>query len=240
MTPVPPNIDFDGLVNARDLGGPTVAGGGRVRPGIVYRSETPELMSEADVRRARDELGITCVVDLRGARFGSSGPIGDEGRGVRIDFFGVAGRPTDEADRSRHGFLPGLLDRAGPVLGPVLEQIVASDGATLVHCHTGKDRTGFVSALLLALLGVADDDIVDDYDRSSPVFDQMMRNLAAAGIGVTAEAPPFAQHPPSAEGMRALLARLRCEWESPDEYLIANGVAADLLAAVRAQMIETV
>ncbi|MCP5029756.1 MAG: tyrosine-protein phosphatase [Actinomycetia bacterium] len=239
MTPVSPNIDFDGLVNARDLGGLSVGGGGRVRPGLVYRSETPELMSPADVRRALEDLGITRVVDLRGARFGSSGPIGDEGRGIRIDFFGVAGRPTDEADRSRDGFLPGLLDRAGPVMGPVLEQIVATDGATLVHCHTGKDRTGFVSALLLALLGVVDDDIFADYDRSTPVFDQMMRNLTGAGIGVTADAPPFAQHPPSAAGMRALLTRLRAEWSSTDEYLIANGVAADVLAAVRARMIDS-
>lgn len=42
-------------------------------------------------------------------------------------------------------------------------------GATpaIVQCSAGKDRTGVVSALLLALLGMADNEIATDYALSA-------------------------------------------------------------------------
>lgn len=41
-----------------------------------------------------------------------------------------------------------------------------SDAGVLVHCAGGRDRTGMVSALLLANAGVSSDDIVADYAES--------------------------------------------------------------------------
>lgn len=230
-------VDFAGLVNGRDVGG-CRADGGRVRSGVLYRSETPQLMSGADVALARDQLGIERVIDLRGARFGSSGPIAADGRGVSLDFFSLVGPPGSADGSSRDGFLPGLLDRAGVVVGLVLEQMLSVDGATLVHCHTGKDRTGFTIAMILALVGVSDEDIVADYDLSAPVFENMMANLEAVGLGVPESAPAYATHAPSADGMRALLSRLRAEHPSPESYLLNAGVTPELIARARRRLVE--
>ena len=44
----------------------------------------------------------------------------------------------------------------------------AEEGGVLVHCHAGKDRTGLVVALLLAVAGVAPEVIAADYALSEP------------------------------------------------------------------------
>ena len=45
----------------------------------------------------------------------------------------------------------------------VFKTIVNAPGGVLFHCTAGKDRTGVVSAILLTLVGVSDEDIVYDY-----------------------------------------------------------------------------
>jgi hypothetical protein len=221
------NIDFEGLVNARDLGGTPLAGGGMVRAGALFRSETPELMTAVDVERARNELGLARIVDLRGSR-ARPYPLGVDGRTRVIDFFELAG--GDEAvDGTEHGFLPSLLHRGGRAVGHFLELMVEVEGPVLVHCHTGKDRTGFVAAMVLGLLGAEDEQIVADYARSVPVYEAMIERMEAAGLGVPAEAPSYARNPPAPEGMRAMLARLRADWESPRQYLVDQGVEVSVL-----------
>ncbi len=229
-----PNLDFEGLVNLRDVGG---EGGVRsIRPGILFRSETPQLMSDADVGRALTELGITCVVDLRGQRGEGSGPLADAGRGVVVDFFEMASRVQAETDESADGFLPAQLDRAAVVAGRFFEELVGNPGATLVHCHTGKDRTGFVVAMTLAAAGATDEEIITDYERSTPIFATMIANLAAAGRAVPENAPAYALDAPSAKGIRSLVHRLRTEWASPEDYLVAGGIDRSLVHAVRERL----
>ncbi|MEZ5407082.1 MAG: tyrosine-protein phosphatase [Acidimicrobiales bacterium] len=228
---------FEGLVNARDLGGLPVAGGGSVRPGRLYRSETPQLMTPADVARAVGELGVTRVIDLRGPRGRGSGPLGADGRGLVIDYFELAGGHDAQDDLTPDGFLPNQLGLGPSVVGMVLEELVAAEGATLIHCHTGKDRTGYMVAMILAVLGVPDAEIVADYCRSIPIFDTMLANLAAAGLAVTDDAPAYARHAPSPVGVTAMLERMRAGWASADDYLIAHGVPAELPARARSVLI---
>ncbi len=47
-----------------------------------------------------------------------------------------------------------------------LEYLLANEGPYLIHCNEGKDRAGFVSALLEALMGASLDEIVADYMTS--------------------------------------------------------------------------
>ncbi|MBA3367385.1 MAG: tyrosine-protein phosphatase [Geodermatophilaceae bacterium] len=54
-----------------------------------------------------------------------------------------------------------------------------NEGATLVHCAAGKDRTGTVIALALSVAGVRREDVVADYARSGEVIDEIMARLAS-------------------------------------------------------------
>lgn len=56
---------------------------------------------------------------------------------------------------------------------------------SMFHCTTGKDRTGWAAASLLTLLGVAKDDVYEDYlltnDRLVPALKPVFDRFGAAG-----------------------------------------------------------
>ena len=125
------------------------------------------------------DIGVTTVVDLR-----SSAELGVRGPGAPGGVWGVwgtlttpsipeIGSATDAAAealliRSRDDnkgpgspgdpvcghYLGYLEDRPDQVVG-ALRSIAAAQGAALVHCAAGKDRTGVVVALVLTAAGVA-------------------------------------------------------------------------------------
>src|SRR5688572_29973885 len=70
------HLSFERCFNFRDIGGYTTEDGRRVKWRRLFRSMTPQWMTPADVAEARD-LGIELVVDLRGPRDDSSGPLGE-------------------------------------------------------------------------------------------------------------------------------------------------------------------
>ena len=59
------HIPFERVLNFRDLGGYRAADGRAVRWRRLFRSDAPGNMSEADERKAREELSIVTVIDLR-------------------------------------------------------------------------------------------------------------------------------------------------------------------------------
>ncbi|KAA8492104.1 hypothetical protein FVE85_3542 [Porphyridium purpureum] len=56
---------FESLFNVRDLGGKAGKDDADVPSGVLLRSAASDLMTPADVRRLRDEMHVTCIVDLR-------------------------------------------------------------------------------------------------------------------------------------------------------------------------------
>ena len=88
-------------------------------------------------------------------------------------------RPT--GGTRRHGaaavYLRYLDDRPDSIIA-ALRLIAHTDGATLVHCAAGKDRTGTVVALALAEVGVPADAIAADYARSAERVAAVFARLA--------------------------------------------------------------
>jgi protein-tyrosine phosphatase len=58
-------LRLDGTTNTRDLGGLPTTDGGTTLAGRILRSDNLQTLSEADVRRLVDEVGLRQVVDLR-------------------------------------------------------------------------------------------------------------------------------------------------------------------------------
>ena len=52
------------------------------------------------------------------------------------------------------------------VVKTVFQAILEHSGATLFHCASGKDRTGVIAALLQKLIGVDDEEVINEYRRS--------------------------------------------------------------------------
>ena len=75
-------------------------------------------------------------------------------------------------------YLRYLDDRADSIVA-ALRVIAESEGATIVHCAAGKDRTGVVIACALAEVGVTRDAIVEDYTRSAERIEAVYHRLGA-------------------------------------------------------------
>ena len=237
------NISFEGCFNFRSLGGFLTNDGRRVRDGRLYRSMTPEWMSDADLQRARQELGIGLVIDLRGQDSPTSGEIGNP-PASRVAV-GPARPPEGQRQSERERWeappevaLPRVLDRT--TIPEAVTALADNLGVVaLVHCRLGKDRTGVFSALLLKLLGVSDDQIIEDYLLTSVYESQVRVRLTEMGEPPLEE-PRLVREPPSEAGIRATLERLETEFGGPRSYLEQRGLAPADLDALIDDLLEPV
>ena len=86
---------------------------------------------------------------------------------------------ADGPDPAVNFYLGYLEDRPDSILG-ALEDIATADGAVIVHCAAGKDRTGVVIALALAAVGVEREAIVADYEATGERITAIMNRLRSS------------------------------------------------------------
>jgi protein-tyrosine phosphatase len=164
--PVPPrSLSWDGFLNVRDLGGLPMRGGGETARGRVARSESPGFLSEQGWRELADH-GIRTIVDLRCPTEPPyeprDGVVREPVPMFRFDDEALTARL--EGVRDSRVFYRVLVDYChAPIARAVAAVGDAPSGGVLVHCQAGRDRTGIVTAFLLALAGVPDEEIVADY-----------------------------------------------------------------------------
>lgn len=190
------------LPNGRDLGGTALAGPTMLRPGLLLRSAAPASPnSRAEVKA----LGIRCVVDLRtdAERAAQPNLLPEHVTTVVADV--LADAPYDGAanlgklaagalgDQPTSDALPdldlraimlqsyrdfALLPSGRSAAGTVLRLLANADsGPVLIHCTAGKDRTGWMIALVLQILGASEADITTDYLASGPPVAALFRQL---------------------------------------------------------------
>ncbi|MFN2517913.1 MAG: tyrosine-protein phosphatase [Jatrophihabitantaceae bacterium] len=268
MTP-PRWIDLAGAANVRDLGGLPTGDGRWTQPKRLIRSDNLQGLTAADVRALVDAHDVRAVADLRTGvevELEGPGPITREPSVVMQHFslFPEAGRNTDagaleddatpvlpwqnrgtdlgESDGARKGaawvYLRYLQDRADSVVG-ALRLVAETDGATIVHCAAGKDRTGVVIALALAEVGVAREAIVVDYASSAERIDSIFARLRASRTyAEDLENQSIDKHRPRAATMEQLLDALETDHGGPSGWLRAHGWTDEDAAKLRKHLLE--
>ena len=171
---------FEGIHNFRDYGG-YAARAGQLTRGLLWRSGQHAGATPDDLARVRD-LNIATVIDLRGDSERAAYPC------LRhADFAGEVlfcpGETASRKGRGAHEEMSGRIRTADDAHGVMLrlyqglpfrdvltgswrlylEALATRNGASLLHCLAGKDRTGLGAALVHHLLGVHHDDIMADY-----------------------------------------------------------------------------
>jgi protein-tyrosine phosphatase len=172
--PVPRRrLDWEGCFNVRDLGGLRTADGREIRRGALVRADALERLTAAGWR-ALEAHGVRTIIDLRNA-----------------DEVGVDAAPRPAGIATVRMALDRIEDREfwdrwgdGPVFGtplyyrPHLDRFPrasaavvaaiarAAPGGVAYHCAGGRDRTGMITILVLALAGVAPAHIAADYALS--------------------------------------------------------------------------
>jgi protein-tyrosine phosphatase len=153
----------------------------------------------------------------------------------------VLPRQVAEGDQEElpgvRAYLGYLRDRADAVVGALRALTEGGPGASVVHCAAGKDRTGVVVALALAVAGVPHEEIVADYAMTADIIEALVAKLKASPTyAEDMERRDVASHTPRAETMDRVLTLLDERHGGPEGWLDAHGFGADERAALRARL----
>jgi hypothetical protein len=225
---------FASLHNFRDVGGWATRDGRQVATGRLFRSDTLTKLSRADLT-IFDAMGIRTVFDLRrpaeiaeygrvpdahDRRYVNLSP--DHGLWEPVPYDESAGPARFLADR----YLELAVDGRAAVAGVVGMLSESGSCPAVVHCYAGKDRTGVLIALTLALLGVDDDGIADDYALSKDWTDYEPPD-GVPGHWIVAPR----------EAMTLFLADLRASFGSVERYAATAGIAEVEITALRSHLL---
>ena len=138
------------------------------------------------------------------------------------------------------GYVAIAAAGAAPVAA-TLRAIAEEEHAVVFHCSAGKDRTGIVAALLLSLLGVGDEAIVADYERSDGSVEAWLRwakdRSPEEADRFVASTPIWVMRAPAAL-MRGFLDGMRQTYGSIEGYLAGVGVDEQVVGALRDRLLE--
>ena len=255
-------IELEGAVNVRDLGGLPTKDGRRTAEAQLLRADNLQELSPSDVAKLVRDIGVTTVVDLRSSNeLKSEGPAPlDAVAGVRhvhhpvlaevgsnTDVIAEALLTTAHHDKPRYPddpvcghYLGYLEDRPDQVVA-ALRSIAHAEGAALVHCAAGKDRTGVVVALALTVAGVRPEDVVDDYaasgDRTEAILARLRRSRTYAR---DIDSKPVTAHRVRPETMAAFLEQMRSRYGGVARWLADHSFDAEDMQLLRAKLIDSV
>ncbi|WP_327088658.1 tyrosine-protein phosphatase [Nonomuraea sp. NBC_01738] len=176
------HIKFANLHNFRDVGGYVGHGGRTVRWQRLYRADSLGWLAGDDIPAFR-ALRVRTVIDLRHPyEIEKRGRV-PETEGLNYHNLPIEGRRWDftlmRDDVTVARFLADryleLSEDRADLLRTAVETVAEADNApAVVHCAAGKDRTGILIALVLALAGVSDEDIVADYALTGLATERFM------------------------------------------------------------------
>ncbi|WP_433756154.1 tyrosine-protein phosphatase [Nocardia sp. CA-135398] len=178
-------IDLQGAVNVRDIGGYRTYDGATVKSGKAIRSDSLEKLTDSDVQKL-GTLNLKAVIDLRtpaevqfaGADKVPAGvqkvarPIDDTGLFQQMLAAIQSRDPVKQEELLGNGKAEEIManvyrsfftDDSRAKFGQTIRDLAATDRATLYHCTSGKDRTGWLTYVVLRAVGVPESTARQDY-----------------------------------------------------------------------------
>lgn len=235
------HIPFEEVSNFRDLGGYQTQDGRTIAWRRLFRSGNFLYMTRDDLIRLNEEIGLSSVIDLRSAR-----EVEKQGIGLlseaRVEYHNIP-FITGSGERKLRDPFSGFSNMGefylylvnqseiGQQVIAALQIIAEPENHPLVFCCAmGKDRTGILAAITLSVLGVSDEDIIEDYALSGPHIEELDNRMRK-----DAKIPEFAKHLPdfffkaTPESMDFFLSALQREYGSVRGYVEAQGIDVSLI-----------
>lgn len=231
-------LSLEGTPNFRDLGGYETKEGRRLKWGKLYRSSKLSSLTDVDINYVK-RLGVTLICDFRQVVEQELEPtwLGDETPNLLTSLPVMPGSSASFLDNLHNGIIAvedsasfmeelnrDLVVNQMPQYAEMFQLLLTGDQQLLIHCASGKDRTGFGAALILDVLGVSEEAIVDDYlltNKYLPV-EQEVDRLAGEFTDQTGEAiseeilRPMLEVRP--EYIKACFEEIRRRYESKEHF----------------------
>jgi len=238
------HLRLAGTVNFRDVGGYVGVDDRAVKWETLFRADGLSHLTEPD-RAAIRHLGVATVIDLRSSAEIETGSFPVDEVPVTLHHLPLIDEVADPSTfQSIPGFLANsyveMLETAGPQILRAIE--VLADPASqpaIVHCTAGKDRTGVLIALTLGLLGVNDEEIIDDYALSAlgmhRLRERLIERYPDAAEAISEADLMFSAAP---ENMENLLEVIEDRWGSVEGYATHIGISPETIDQLRGSLLE--
>jgi protein-tyrosine phosphatase len=242
-------ITLESSWNFRDLGGYLGEDGRRIRWRALFRSDALYRLTPADMTQLVG-LRLRTVIDLRTqAELDTLGRISWPNEDLAFHHLPLMDvlPPQDtysqdwvDPARVAEQYLAMLTSGSEAVTSAIDVLCDPASYPLVYHCYVGKDRTGILSAVVLAALGVDKDDIATDYALSGDAMVRMMAWVAAnqPDVAKRYEASTAAIVAADPETMVRFLADLDDRYGGAEGYLRSIG-RPDAAARLRELLLET-
>jgi protein tyrosine/serine phosphatase len=143
-----------------------------------------------------------------------------------------------ESDRSVGHYLGYLQDRPDSIVA-ALRVVGRGEGAALLHCAAGKDRTGVVCAIALETVGVAREAIVADYAQTGDRIERLLARLRRSETyAADMDSRPDDSHVPHAYIMEKFLSAVDERFGGVGDWLALHGWTATDTEAMHARLLS--
>ena len=176
------HLKLSGCMNFRELGGYQTKDGKQTKWQTLFRSDSLHQLPESSQQQVID-YGIRTIIDLRSSFEieNQSYPLSQRPEIQYFNFPLIAEDQRNIIAAIKHQSLlelnTFLLEERSQVIKTILETIAIQTNPVVIHCAVGKDRTGIISALLLAIAGVSPETIAQDYNLSdvylAPLYEEL-------------------------------------------------------------------
>ena len=188
-------LRFDGVCNFRDVGGLRTEDGRFMKTGILFRSDELSKLTDDDLVRI-DLLEIKTICDLRTENERKANkdripikcninviniPLSDQNREVSHFqlFCGLAFR-KDKIDFEKFikdHYKKNAFERTAQINQILMLLSENKNYPALIHCTVGKDRTGFIAALIQLVCGVSRKNVLRDYLQTNLYIEGKINKL---------------------------------------------------------------
>ncbi len=161
---------------------------------------------------------------------------------MRLSVFEGSGASQETVGITLEALYERILTKHTEALIAALRRIAHSDGAVLVHCTAGKDRTGIVVALALLAVGVDRETVVADYAESeSNLSGDWLEAMLALVESHDVEITPSLRivlggSPP--EALDGAIDLIEKEHGSVRQYLLDSGFSESDLGSLHSFLVE--
>ena len=181
-------IHLEGADNARDLGGLKTTEGAVIREKKLIRSNRLSKLTQNDMNLLSNEYHLHKILDLRTPMEVEQEADLEipEASYMNIPFFmeSMVGVSREQETKKQmlhmHKFCNQQITKA------VREVMTTENGSVLWHCTEGKDRCGLLSAIILFLLDVSEEDVMEDYLKTNKAairrVEKIRKKLHVAGF----------------------------------------------------------
>lgn len=224
------HLQWPNSLNIRDLGKMATRHGKETTMGRLVRADTLERLTQNGMQQPI-EYGVRTIIDLRApyelerspSPFAALSWSGHYLNRPLEKFYPHVGQKIRQA-KNRGEVYSIILDHYPDMFANLMRTILEREqaGGILFHCHSGTDRTGTVSALLLRLAGVPDNLIVADYAQSQV---NLLRHTPDKPAGPSDEPVSFWERPTAtADMMEIMLHHIDSTYGSVEGYLQFTGL----------------